>query len=102
MTDTYQEITSAIQKKKQIHAIYNGHFRKMCPHVLGHSKNGEPMVLSYQFAGNSSKGPLSKGEWRCMKVNELSQVQLVDGTWYSEETKRIRRSPCVDQIDIEI
>ena len=60
------------------------------------------MALFYQFGGSSSKGPLSTGEWRCMKVNELNQVVLVDGEWHTGETKGVRRSPCVYQVDVEV
>ena len=102
MTETYQKIKSALLGKKQIHAVYSDHFREMCSHLLGHSQNGEPMALFYQFAGNSSKGPLSKGEWRCMKVNGPSQVKSIDGTWHTEETQGIRKSPCVHQVDVEV
>ena len=102
MTDTYQKIKTAILEKQQIHAVYGGHFREMCPHILSHSKTGEPMVLFYQFAGSSSKGPLAEGAWRCMRVNGLSQIKSIAGPWYTEETQGVRKSPCVHQVDVEI
>ena len=35
MNDNYEKIKSAIKTKKQVHAVYGGHVREMCPHVLG-------------------------------------------------------------------
>ena len=102
MTNTYQEIRSAILEKKQIHAIYHDHLRKMCPHILGYSKSGEPMCLFYQFEGSGSRGPLTEGAWRCMKVNELSGVKSVEGKWHTEETHGGKKRPCVNQIDVEV
>ena len=53
----YDLIRQAIIEKKQVVAIYNGHQREMCPHVIG-TKNGRQKALFYQFGGTSSSRPI--------------------------------------------
>ncbi|SUC26858.1 Uncharacterised protein [Providencia rustigianii] len=38
MSSNYDLIAEAIKNKKQIIAMYKGHLREMCPHVLGSKK----------------------------------------------------------------
>lgn len=78
--DAYEIIKRAIQNKQQIHAVYDGYERLMCPHVIG-TKQGVKKCLFYQFAGAS----LSKHStgWEVMPVDKLHQVRAVDGDWYS-------------------
>jgi len=57
----------AISEKKVI-AMYKGHYRELCPHVVG-LKNGKLHGLFYQFGGSSSSKsiiPGSKANWRCI------------------------------------
>ena len=49
-------LRDAIVNKRQITCTYQGHFREICPHVIGGGKDGNAMVLSFQFSGQSSKG----------------------------------------------
>ena len=108
MTSNYELIKIAIESKKQIHATYAGHSRKMCPHILGHkkAKSGgrwiKQMALFYQFAGSTSNGPLSEGCWKCMEVDKLSNVKIMDGEWHTGEKKTDRRSTCVDVVDVQV
>lgn len=40
MTNNYELIARAIREKLQIIAVYQGHYREMCPHALGKKKVG--------------------------------------------------------------
>ena len=85
MSSTYELLADAIRNKKNVHASYKGYYREMCPHVVGY-KNGRQNGLLYQFAGESSSGLESVGSpknWRCVPVEELTQVEIVDGPWHT-------------------
>ena len=101
--ETYQLIKQAIQKKQQVIATYNGFRREMCPHTLG-SKNGVAHCLFYQFGGESSSGPIIPGSdknWRCIAVNQLSDIIVLDGPWHTG-TRHSRRQTCIDFVEIEV
>jgi len=59
-------------------------------------------VLSFQFAGESSKGLSPEGQWKCMDVDGLSQVSLRDGPWHTGTRKTNEPQRCVDQIEAEV
>ena len=50
----YTIFRKAILAEQQIVCVYNGHRRELCPHIIGHNKIGEEVVLAWQFAGGSS------------------------------------------------
>ena len=96
----YQAFRQAIRHRMQITCTYQGHTRVLCPHTLGH-KNGQEKVLSYQFAGGSSKGLPPGGQWRCMFLDEVSAVTAHHGPWHTG-SGHSRPQTCVDQIDEEV
>jgi hypothetical protein len=100
----YAAIYDAISKRKRISAMYEGHQREMCPHVIGLNKQGHEQVLSYQFGGTSSKGPIttdSPHNWRCMRIDGLSDIRVYDGPWRTYD-RHTRPQTCVHQIDLEV
>jgi hypothetical protein len=96
--ENYDLVKQAIEEKKQIHANYRGYARQMCPHVIG-GKHGVAHALFYQFAGQSSSGDLPK--WCCMIVDELTNVSVVAGRWYTGNDHS-RPQTCVDEVDIDV
>jgi hypothetical protein len=83
---TYGLIRQAIEKRQQVIATYHGFRREMCPHSIGVNRRGERQALSYQFAGQSSQilgPPGSPNNWRCLRVDELTDVSLRDGDWHT-------------------
>lgn len=104
----FEIIRSAIINRQQIHAIYKGYRRQMCPHALGYTDETEH-ALFYQFGGESSTGlvrpiasPYGSGEnWRCVFVEQMKQVSAVDGPWYSARNHS-QRQHCVKRILEEI
>ena len=100
--ETYELIEKAILQKKQIFADYKGHSRKMCPHVLG-TKKGVSQALFYQFGGSSSKGLKNDGNnWRCIKIDELTNVSIKDGEWHTGNVKTNKGNSCIDSVDVEV
>lgn len=104
MSETYTLIRDAILNKRQVIAVYNGHLREMCPHVLG-KKHGREQALFYQFGGTSSSGlgpPGSADNWRCIPVEKLTNVSVREGgTWHTAPTHS-RPQTCVDEIDVQV
>jgi len=103
MPTTYELLSDAIRNKRNVHAYYNGYYREMCPHVVGY-KDGRQNCLLYQFAGESSSGLEPDGSpknWRCVSIEKLSQVEIVDGKWHTAPNHS-RPQTCVDQIEVEV
>src|SRR6266704_5014135 len=65
-----------------------GRRRLLCPHLLGWNKHRRLQVLCYQYGGDSESGLQPAGasdNWRCLAVEYLSQVELIDGPWHTAE-----------------
>jgi len=74
----------------------------LCPHVIGKGKDGAAKALSLQFAGETSSGSLPKGgEWRCMAVDEMLNVEVIAGDWHTL-ANHSRPQSCVKQVDVEV
>lgn len=101
MPDVYSLLYQAIQQRKQVTAMYDGYQRELCPHLLG-SKNGVRHVLSFQFAGGSSRGLPPGGQWKCMNVDGLSNVSLRDGPWLTGQGTTGKPQTCVENVDISV
>ena len=103
MSTTYDLIKQAILQRKQVTAIYDGRYRELCPHRLG-TKNGRQQCLFYQFAGDSSSGPIvdgADGNWRCLPLDGLVDIHLRDGDWHSA-ANYVNPGSCLDEIDFDV
>ena len=87
-------------ERKQVLCVYNGQPRELCPVILGHSK-GEEKALTYQFGGKSGSGLPQAGEWRCLFLGKVSEVQLRDGAWHTGNAHR-RQQDCVEDVDFDV
>ena len=85
-------------------AIYQGFSREFCPHVLGWNSQGDEQALCYQFGGGSRSGLSTNPDqnWRCVRLNELTIVEIRDGEWHSRGNYEQQPSTCVAKIEIEI
>lgn len=102
---TIDLIIQSIETKTPITAIYDGHLRILCPHVMGH-KNNVLNVLAYQSGGESSSGLVALGSghirnWRCMQVAKLQDVSLTSADWATADNHSAP-SQCVDQIVAQV
>ena len=89
---------NAILSKHQIVCLYDDRLRELCPHILGHNKRGEEVVLAWQFGGASS-GPLP--QWRCLKLTNVSNAGPREGRWH-EGGSHDAKQTCVSNIDLDI
>ncbi|PDT77310.1 hypothetical protein CO675_12320 [Bradyrhizobium sp. C9] len=88
----------AILTEQQVVCIYDGRPRELCPHIIGHNKSGEEVVLAWQFAGESS-GKLP--QWRCLRLAQVTASGLRKGTWHEGGSHRTEQT-CVNAIDLDI
>ncbi len=96
--DAYTTLAEAITTKQQVAARYGGEERLFSPHALG-TKRGHAHVLVYQYAGGSRSGLPEGGEWRCLNVDELSQIRLEPGAWRTAENV-FNPQTCLDNVEV--
>jgi hypothetical protein len=95
---TYALFREAILTEKQVVCRYEGRDRQLCPHIIGNNRNGEEVVLAWQFAGESS-GPLP--QWRCLRLAGVSDARTHGGSWHAGGSHKTEQS-CVSEIDLDI
>jgi hypothetical protein len=98
--DVDELLTEAIRTRQQVTARYRGAERAFCPHALG-TKRGVRRVLAYQFAGESRKGLPPGGEWRCLRVENLTDAALQPGAWHTAANVFNPQS-CLDEVEIAV
>lgn len=100
-----QLIVQAIQQKLIVTAMYQGYERVMCPHVVGYKnekKGGKRLnALFFQFAGGSNSGLPPEGQWRCVHLDELSNIRTEAGQWHTGPA-HTQPQTCVDEIIAEV
>jgi hypothetical protein len=103
VNETYELLRRAAARRQPVAAMYDGQPRLLCPHVLGR-KSGRLHVLFYQFGGTSNSGlpvaPEGAGDWRCLAVEKLSQVELSAEAWHTQQCSR--RQTCIDEVDFDV
>src|SRR5687768_11094138 len=92
---TYAVFRNAILAEQQVICIYDGRRRELCPHIIGTNKDGDEVVLAWQFAGESS-GKLP--QWRCLKLKNVRLARARDGAWHAGGSHQSTQT-CVTDID---
>jgi hypothetical protein len=101
--DIYRLIWTAIADKRPVEATYGGHLRLFCPHRLGRNQSGNLRVLIYQYGGASASGlahPGSRDNWRCIVLEKLRRVRLLEGAWRTAPNHS-RPTSCIFAADID-
>jgi hypothetical protein len=101
--EIYRLVWTAVANKQPIEAKYQDRHRLFCPHRLGRNRAGQFRVLCYQFGGESRSGLNSFGShanWRCVALEKLSRVKLVEDAWRTAPNHS-RPASCVFEADIE-
>jgi hypothetical protein len=103
LDEIYELLRTAGARKQPVAAMYEGHPRLFCPHLLGRNKRGRRHAFCYQFGGTSDSGLKTVAEgvggWRCVLVEKLSGVELRSGVWHTEP--RSNRQTCVAEVDFD-
>src|SRR5882672_5596152 len=90
----------AILRRQHVTCEYKGHYREVCPYILGH-KDGREAALVYQFGGTSSRGLPPEGEWRCLTISEVHGSAARDGQWHGN-AKHSKTQRCVDVVFVDV
>jgi len=101
---THAQIRVAIAHRRPIAALYRGRKRLLCPHLLGWDRQRRLQVLCYQYGGDSDTGlqPAAPSEnWRCLAVENLSQVELLDAPWQTAENHS-RPQTCIEDVELDV
>jgi len=100
----HAQVRSAILHRRPIAALYRGRTRLLCPHLLGWNKHRRLQVLCYQYGGDSESGLQPAGDsdnWRCLAVENLSQMELLDGPWQTAENYS-RPQTCIEEVELDV
>lgn len=81
----YHLICQAIEQKRSMTGIYHDRVRWFSPHEIGHGKDGEFRVMTYQYDGESRSGLPYEGEWRCLKLDELTELAFNNDKWHTSD-----------------
>ena len=101
--DIYRLVWTAISTKHPIEAMCQGRRRLLCPHRLGRNRSGQTRILCYRYGGESRTGlqhSNSPEDWRCLVLEKLSRVRLIDDTRRTAPNHS-RPAPCVVDADID-
>ncbi len=102
--DIYALVRTAVTARRPIAALYGGRQRLLCPHRLGRNSAGQLRVLCYQYGGESGSGlePIgSPANWRCIALEKLRKVTLLEsGTWRTA-ANHSRPQTCVTDVDVD-
>ena len=101
--EIYQLVWTAAANKKPIEAVYQERPRLFCPHRLGRNREGQIRALCYQYGGESRSGLQPAGSpanWRCVALEKLGRVKLVEGAWRTAPNHS-RPASCVMETDID-
>jgi len=99
----YRVVRKAVESRRPISAIYHNRHRLFCPHRLGRNKEGQFRALCYQYGGESESGlkpPGSPDNWRCIALDKLRSVELLDGAWQTAPNHS-RPASCVVEADVD-
>ena len=100
----HAQLRSAIIHRQPIAALYRGDRRLFCPHLLGWNRHRRLQVLCYQYGGDSESGLMPAGasdNWRCLAVENLSQVELLHGHWQTAENHS-RPQTCIEEVELDV
>ena len=100
----HARVRAAILHRRPIAALYRGRQRLLCPHLLGWNRQRRLQILCYQYGGDSESGlqPVgSSDNWRCLAVDNLSHVELLDDSWRTAEN-RSRPQNCIEEVELDV
>lgn len=102
--EIHRLIYTAVAQRRPITAICKEQKRLLCPHRLGWNREDLRRVLCYQYGGESERGlgpPGDLGNWRCLALERLGEVELLEGQWHTAEN-HTRPAHCIVRIEIDV
>lgn len=74
----------AVEYAEPLEIDYEGLRRFVTPTLLGETADKGVVLHCVQFAGESSKGPVSAPEWRFLYVSRMKEAALTDHVGWSK------------------
>lgn len=96
----YDLLRQAVLQEKQVTCRYGGKYRELCPIIIGHTA-GEEKLLAFQFGGETSSRLPPGGEWRCLRIADVTDIRLRDGPWHEGRGHQTTQS-CVTDVDLDV
>jgi hypothetical protein len=98
--NTDDVLRAAIRDKQCLTGLYDGAVRHFAPHALGATADGTPAVFVFHYAGETTSGMPTGGEWRCFHLNRLSRLRLNEHRWRSRSNYNLKRQTCLTMIKV--
>jgi len=98
--NTDDVLSAAIRDKQCLTGLYDGTIRHFAPHALGAASDGTPAAFVFQYAGETTTGLPSGGEWRCFRLDRLSHTRRNEHRWRSRSNYSLKRQSCLATIRI--
>jgi hypothetical protein len=93
-----QAICDAIHKRRRLRLSYGGGERVVEPYVYGASET-HSLLRAYQVSGFS---PSRASGWKLFRVEEVTDVTMLDETFKEPRPGYMRNDPCFDVVYCEI
>ena len=102
LEQAHTQVRAAIIQRRPIAALYRRRRRLLCPHLLGWNRHRRLQVLCHQYGGESGLKPAGASDnWRCLAVENLSQVELLEGSWQTAENHS-RPQTCIEEVELDV
>jgi hypothetical protein len=93
-------LLKAMREERPVACTYQGHIREICPVMLGRDGLTEK-ALVYQFGGSTSRGRITKPDWKCFKLDEIEDAVLIEGRWHSG-SQHSEAQHCMKMVEYDI
>lgn len=93
-------LADAIRNRQALSGSYQNRQRVFSPLALGH-KGTTPRVLVFQTVGSSRSRLPTRGDFRCLNVDRLTNVRPAPGGW-REAAAGWHPQSCMDSVEVAI
>jgi hypothetical protein len=95
-------LAGAIRNRVPVGFTYRGAQRVACPHKLGYDTNGRAKVLVCQTGGDGHGGTGSDDDWRCLFVDLMRNVAIVEGPFQTPGNYSAGVPTCMASVAVEV
>ena len=74
------QIIQSIQNMTMLDCIYDGHTRKIEPHLCGRSKTGRILLRCFQIEGSSTSG--TNFGWKLFDLKKIHSLRVTDEQFF--------------------
>jgi hypothetical protein len=95
-------LADAIAKRVPVRFTYRGVRRVACPHKLGYDRSSRAKVLVCQTGGDGLGGGGSDDDWRCLFVDLLREVEIIEGRFQTPSNYSAAVPNCMASVAREV